>query len=47
MDLSIPAIALFPVIPQNKKTPLAEEAYNPEGLIPTHNSAPLKKIFQL
>ena len=30
--LSIPAIALFPVIPEEKKSLLAEEAYNPEGL---------------
>jgi porphobilinogen synthase len=44
VDLSIPAIALFPVIPQNKKTPLAEEAYNPEGLIPTTIRA-IKKNF--
>ena len=31
-DLGIPAIALFPVIPEEKKSLLAEEAYNPEGL---------------
>ena len=30
--LRIPAIALFPVVPMHKKSPLAEEAYNPEGL---------------
>jgi porphobilinogen synthase len=30
--LGIPAIALFPVVPQQKKTLLAEEAYNPKGL---------------
>ena len=30
--LGIPAIALFPVVPQPKKTLLAEEAYNPDGL---------------
>ena len=30
--LGIPAIALFPVIDETLKTPLAEEAYNPEGL---------------
>ncbi|MDG1473329.1 MAG: porphobilinogen synthase [Porticoccaceae bacterium] len=30
--LGIPAIALFPVVNQNLKSPLAEEAYNPEGL---------------
>ena len=30
--LGIPAIALFPVVDQDKKSNLAEEAYNPEGL---------------
>ncbi|MCT2529243.1 porphobilinogen synthase [SAR92 clade bacterium H921] len=30
--LGIPAIALFPVITQDKKSPMGEEAYNPEGL---------------
>jgi porphobilinogen synthase len=30
--LGIPAIALFPVTPENIKTEMAEEAYNPEGL---------------
>lgn len=34
-ELGIPAIALFPVIPVEKKSELAEEAYNPQGLIPT------------
>ena len=32
--LGIPAIALFPVIDDAKKSPFAEEAYNPNGLIP-------------
>lgn len=32
VSLGIPAIALFPVTPQNCKTLLAEEAYNPDGL---------------
>lgn len=32
--LGIPALALFPVIPQEKKTPAAEEAWNPDGLVP-------------
>ena len=32
-SLGIPAIALFPVIPTSKKSLLAEEAYNPDGLI--------------
>jgi porphobilinogen synthase len=31
--LGIPAIALFPVTPEHKKSLLAEEAYNPHGLI--------------
>ncbi|MBP6562548.1 MAG: porphobilinogen synthase [Neisseriaceae bacterium] len=33
VNLGIPALALFPVVTQNK-TLSAEEAYNPEGLIP-------------
>ena len=32
VELGIPAIALFPVTPSNKKSLLAEEAYNPQGL---------------
>ncbi len=32
VDLGIPAIALFPVTPLDKKSLMAEEAYNPEGL---------------
>ena len=32
VELGIPAVALFPVTPQEIKTELAEEAYNPEGL---------------
>ncbi|MCX8085724.1 MAG: porphobilinogen synthase [Rhodocyclaceae bacterium] len=35
LELGIPAIALFPVIGQDKKSPCAEEAWNPEGLVPT------------
>ena len=31
-DLGIPAIALFPVTPQDKKSLDAQEAWNPEGL---------------
>lgn len=34
VKLGIPMLALFPVITQNK-TETAEEAYNPEGLVPT------------
>ena len=34
-DLGIPAIALFPVVSQSKKSDDAAEAYNPEGLAQT------------
>ncbi len=33
LELGIPAIALFPVTPSSAKTDLAEEAYNPQGLL--------------
>lgn len=33
IELGIPAIALFPVVPLSKKSLLAEEAYNDQGLI--------------
>jgi len=32
--LGVPAIALFPLVPQEKKDNAAKEAYNPDGLIP-------------
>jgi len=32
LSLGVPAVALFPVVGADKKTDLAEEAYNPEGL---------------
>jgi porphobilinogen synthase len=32
VELGIPAIAIFPVTPNEKKSLLAEESYNPEGL---------------
>jgi len=32
--LGIPAIALFPVIDPDKKTPGGQEAFNPDGLVP-------------
>ena len=32
VDLGVPAVALFPVTPSEKKSLMAEEAYNPEGL---------------
>ncbi len=31
-DLGVPAMALFPVVGDDKKSDLAEEAYNPQGL---------------
>ena len=33
IELGIPAVALFPATPQEKKTPGAEEAWNPENLV--------------
>ena len=33
-ELGVPALALFPVIDSALKTAGAEEAYNPEGLVP-------------
>jgi len=44
LTLGIPALALFPVVPLNLKTAGAEEAYNPEGLVPRTVRA-LKKRF--
>ncbi|MEM7018701.1 MAG: porphobilinogen synthase [Pseudomonadota bacterium] len=32
VNLGIPALAVFPVVPIEKKSELAEESYNPEGL---------------
>ena len=32
LDLGIPAVALFPVTPAERKSLMAEEAYNPDGL---------------
>ena len=34
LELGVPALALFPVIDAEGKTPGAEEAWNPEGLVP-------------
>ena len=42
--LGIPAIALFPVIDTDKKTPGGEEAFNPAGLVP-RAIVELKKRF--
>lgn len=33
-SLGIPAVTLFPVIPQDQKSLQAEEAFNPDGLVP-------------
>jgi porphobilinogen synthase len=33
-ELGVPALALFPVVDQSGKSEGAEEAYNPEGLVP-------------
>ena len=33
VDLGIPMVALFPLVPSNKKSPEGEEAFNPDGLI--------------
>lgn len=45
--LKIPAIALFPVISADKKSLMAEEAYNPEGLVPTVVAALKNKFPEL
>ena len=44
LALGIPALALFPVIDRGRKTPAAEEACNPDGLVPCAVVA-LKKEF--
>ncbi len=44
LTLGIPALALFPVIEAGLKTPGAEEAWNPDGLVPRVVSA-LKREF--
>jgi porphobilinogen synthase len=44
MKLGVPAMALFPVVDGSRKTPGAEEAWNPAGLVPTV-VARLKKEF--
>ncbi|HET6719503.1 MAG TPA: porphobilinogen synthase [Rhodocyclaceae bacterium] len=44
MTLGVPVLALFPVIETGLKTPGAEEAYNPDGLVPRVVAA-LKKHF--
>ena len=44
VQLKIPALALFPVIEARLKTPGAEEAWNPDGLVPRVVTA-LKREF--
>jgi len=44
LALGVPALAVFPVIDAAGKTPAAEEAYNPDGLVP-RVVAVLKKEF--
>ena len=44
LKLGVPALALFPVIDAQYKTPGAEEAWNPDGLVP-RVVATLKKEF--
>ena len=44
LGLGVPALALFPVIDTALKTPGAEEAWNPDGLVPRVVAA-LKKEF--
>ncbi len=44
LTLGIPALAIFPVIEAGLKTPGAEEAWNPKGLVPRVVAA-LKKEF--
>lgn len=44
LNLGVPALALFPVIESSLKTPGAEEAYNPDGLVPRAVAA-LKEAF--
>ncbi len=44
LNLGVPALALFPVLDATHKTPGAEAAWNPDGLVPTV-VARLKKEF--
>lgn len=44
LQAGIPALALFPVIDSALKNPTADEAYNPDGLVP-RTVAALKKRF--
>ena len=44
LQLHIPAVAIFPVVPQSKKTADARESWNPRGLVPRMLGG-LKKRF--
>ncbi len=46
-ELGIPAIALFPVVPDAKKTPRGDEAWNPGGLIPAAVAALKRAVPEL
>jgi porphobilinogen synthase len=46
-SLGIPALALFPVIDQKKKSLNAEEAYNPNGLVPRAVAALKRSVPEL
>ena len=39
VELGVPALAIFPVTPADKKSLFAEEAYNDDGLVATHCSS--------
>lgn len=47
VELGIPAIALFPVTPEAKKSLLAEEAWNPDGLVQRAVRALKRELPQL
>ena len=44
LELGITSIDLFPCVPEDRKTPSAEEAFNPDGIIPRTIIA-LKEIY--
>ena len=47
LKLGVPALALFPVIDAGLKTPGAEEAWNPDGLVPRVVAALKKELPEL
>jgi porphobilinogen synthase len=44
LELKVPGIAVFPVVPNEKKNSLGDEAWNPQGLVP-HSIREIKKRF--